>query len=345
MSKTLLRILIIALPILSGFSQQFDRSQSVAAKGANHSAAQSGPRTVEVTFDGLMVFAKVGNHYELGVLEPNTAVDHEFKITVGKDPIDDSRIKQLLSLGNTWTLDVVSGSGTRATTNPPNVTRREAKTCNRPLDTTNEHTNYDHVFDFCWMMDLENEFHGGRALALRPNKLKPIIFLNGGELSSKFKYDELEKERKPNDYISYGFVTETTGLKVDLGANERLVLKVGGETVFSLPTADGITNAGIFNAPKKHYVPTKRDGQDHSHFLYYYDVFSNVASNERYDVRAKTDGRRPLNRYFPDLRFHNKNYLQATNRADDEVRMRTVDDMACGGGFLGKRTRSLTVVP
>jgi len=299
-------------------------------------------RTVEVTFDGLMVFAKVADHYEVGILEPHTAQDHEFKITVGKDELDHSRISGLLNLGNMWSLDIVGGSGRK----PALARLRQAKPCNRVRDTQGSDAVEAHVTDFCWMMDLEKEFHGSRPLLLRPNLLKPIISLNGGgELYAKTKSDELDRERRPGVWANYGFVTETTGLRINLTKGERLVLSVAGHEVFSLPTEGGITSAGIFNAPKKDYHHTKRNGEDHSHFLYYYDLFSNVTDNERLDIRATPNGRRPKNPVFPDKKDHELQKKDATLRADDRIRIRTTDDYACGGAFLGVRKTSLSAAP
>ena len=188
----------------------------------------------------------------------------------------------------------------------------------------------DHALDFCWIMDLESEFHGGQPLKLKQNVLKPIIVLNNGELYTKFKYDELEREQRPKSgsWNPYGFVAETLALKVNLRKGEHLVLSNGtGQEVFRLPSAKGDVIAGLYNSPPKHSKSMRASSaREPSHFLYYYDLFTNVAENEKVDIQPKQGGLKPLNP-FPKPR--------PKRGLDDLVRMFTFDNQECGAAFLG----------
>jgi len=338
MSKTLLRTLMIALVMFAGLGP-FNLPQAFLAKPEPNAAGAKGKTTmVEVTFDGLMVFQRVGDHYEVGILGKETAIDHEFKYTIGKDKNKDKKkdkarkalVTQLMSSEDIWRLEVVNRSGRK----PADIKPREVKGCNRLQDTIDGHVDLEHVFDFCWITDLEREFHGGQTLTLKPGKLKPIIWLNNGELYTKYNYDELERENRPDGptWSDLGFVTETVALRVDLQEDEYLVLSAAGREVFRLPTPEGERNAGIFNAPRVKYRTMKHGAREHSHFLYYYELFSNVAGGEKIDIRRKTPARRPLNRFYPDISY---------SAPDDDVRIRTFDRQACGSVLLGKSTGPL----
>lgn len=297
----------------------FTPSQSLLALPETYSA-QAVPNTVEVTFDGLMVFRRVGNHYEVGILDENTAINHELKVTIGETPISSAKLAKFLNSGNQWSLDVVSASGKKA----PDIKPRQNKQCSRLQDTKDGLVDIDHVFDFCWIMDLETEFHGGKALVLKPKKLKPIIKLNNGQLYTKYNYDELERVKgHSTTYTPFGFVADMLALRVDLKDNEKLELTVGNQVVFSL-TPNGERSAGIFNAPK---------GPDmgESHFRYYYNLFD-VPDSEQYDIRLwkEMKDRHPLNRYF------GRQPSDKDFNAFDKLRILTFDNQMCGAVFLGK---------
>src|SRR5690349_12501080 len=117
MSKKPLRIAcLVLLTILC--LVPFPGARAFLAKPENHSVAanyQASTTTVEVTFDGLMVFRKVSDHYEVGVLDGTITRGHEFKITVdneekkiervsSKDPKDKGPKK--------WSLHVLTAAGT-----------------------------------------------------------------------------------------------------------------------------------------------------------------------------------------------------------------------------------------
>jgi hypothetical protein len=335
MSKKLLRIACLLLLMILCLAP-FPGAHGLLAKPENYSVAANyqSTTTVEVTFDGLMVFRRVRgtpDHYEVGILDEATARGHEFVITLENKTLGTKRTSSTTE-PKKWSLHVLTAAGAQK---PIDIKPRDVKPCRR-LEDTDDPEDLEHVFDFCWIIDLEQEFHGGQPLKLKPNKLKPIILLNNGQLYAKYKYDQIERESSPDGQpADFGFVAETIGLRVDLERNERLVLiDDAGKTVFTLKP-EGPQNAAIYNAP-----PTgmnrraKRQGCPYeSHFPYYYDLFDNVSASEKIDICPKESGLRPLNRWFePDAKHSKQN---------DKLRKRTFDDQSCGATLLGRSSDPL----
>ena len=330
MSKILLAILITALTTVD--LGQTRRSRQVPGSD-KQSIDREGEISVEVTFDGIMVFRKVENHYEVGILDESAATGHEFSVFLDKNKVPPGQLKQFLGKGNIWRLEIITPTGLK----DANISERKNKDCNRLQDTVSQEDR-NHAFDFCWIMDLENDFHN-QELELIPGMLKPIIWLNNGELYTKLKYDQLERKQNSNPSCSdYGFVAETIALKINLQKDERLVLRVDGtqENVFELPR-DGVS-ASIFNAPpkkkfkEKHNTPTSACNFEPSHFRFYYRLFRNLPESSQYDIHPKENGLHPLNRFKPSNKTNNK---------FDEARIRSFDDQACGTVLLGKSSTSL----
>lgn len=330
MSKKLPRsswlVLLTTLCLVS-----FPGAHAFLAKPENYSVVANYQSTtkVEVTFDGIMVFRRVRgtpDHYEVGILDDATALGHEFKITVENKPLSWSRTGK-------WSLHVVTAAGTQKSID---IRPRDVKPCHR-LEDTDDPEDLEHVFDFCWIMDLEQEFHGGQPLKLKPNKLKPIILLNNGQLYTKYKYDQIQRETSPHGKpADFGFVAETIGLRVDLEKGERLVLiDDTGKEVFALKP-DGPQNAAIYNMPPDKKMNRLAQGQGcpyPSHFPYYYKLFDNVSATEMVDICPKEDGLRPLNRWFdPGAKYSKQN---------DKFRMATFDDQSCGATLLGRSSDPL----
>jgi len=328
-------MLVIALLMFTGLGQPFNRPQAFRADAGNYSSPfQSSSTTVEVTFDGLMVFEKVGRRYEVGILDATIAPFHELRIKFGKTDLKPEIIAKLINSKSHWNFEVIDSSNQSISSD---IKARHKKDCKRLQDTTASE-DLEHVFDFCWIMDLEREFHGDKPVPLKPGLLRPIIWLNNGELYTKFKYDELERQQKSANLqlkpiwdvrSSLGFVAETIALRVDLREGERLALKVDGMEVFSLKQ-NGERNAGIFYGPLLKNRPRgRRAMQTDSHFIHYYALSDDFATGEKVDIRPKEEERlRPLNRWFlPEREFR---------LFDDEARMATFDDQACGGIFFGK---------
>jgi hypothetical protein len=275
-----------------------------------------------------MVFRKVGNHYEVGILDDKTAIDHQFKISIGKSFVPKDKLTQFLNSGKPWNLDVMTASGKKA----HDIKPRQNKSCSRLQDTKDAEVDLDHVFDFCWLMDLETEFYDGKKLKMREGRLKPIIKLNNGELYAKYNFDELGRLKGQSDaYSEFGFVADMIALRVDLKDGERLELTAGNEVVFSLKP-DEVRNAGIFNAPMG-------PNMDEPHFRYYYNLFV-VPESEQYRIQLwdPMKGHHPLNRYFPGpIRKSSDPDFNPFN----DIRDLCFDNQMCGAVFLGKSTDPL----
>jgi hypothetical protein len=330
MSKILLAILLATLTTLE--LGQTRRSHQ-GPRSDKQPIDRQGEISVEVTFDGIMVFRKVENHYEVGVLDESAATGHEFSVFLDKNQIQPGKLKQFLRKGNLWRLEIITPSGQKEA----NILERKNKACNRLQDTVNQEDS-NHAFDFCWIMDLENDFHN-QELELIPGMLKPIIWLNNGELYTKYKYDQLERKQNSDPSCSnYGFVAETIALTINLQKDEKLVLRVDGtqENVFELPR-DGVS-VSIFNRPakkkskEKHNTPTSACNFEPSHFRFYYRLFRNLPEVSQFDIQTKQGGLHPLNRFQPPNKAINK---------FDEARKDTFDDQACGAVLLGRSSSSL----
>ena len=330
MSKILLAILISALP--SANFGHLKGLPELPASTQKRAFNAKGEITVEVTFDGIMVFRRVGDHYEVGILDEATAKGHQFSVFRGRTEIPRKELKQFLGKGNIWHLEIVTPSGR----NNPSIWERRSQDCDRLRDTV-AREDRNHAYDFCWIMDLENDFHN-QPLELIPGKLKPIIWLNNGELYTKLKYDQLQRKQSYTPSCSdYGFAAETIALKIQLQKGEKLVLRVDGtkDNVFELPR-DGVS-ASIFNAPpKKEYMDKHNTSAsacyfEPSHFSFYYQLFRNIPADSQYNIKPKRNGFRPLNRFRPSRRSDKFN----------EVRKDTFDNQACGAILLGRSTTSL----
>jgi len=334
MSQKLLTMLIVGLFVLACLVP-FNRSQSFSALNKTSPTQPEGTK-VEVTFAGLMVFRQVGDHYEVGILNKDAAPDHQFAVLVGKTPLDADKVSQW-ALAGPWSMNVVGPSGENHS-----IDVQHLKPCHR-LRETQHHNDADkpHFFDFCWLMDLEKEFNGGKQLRMIKGKLTPIIKLNNGELYTKYNYDELERAKGGSEkYKPLGFVADMISLRVNLQANEKLELRtVNNELVFSL-TAGGETEAGIYNAPPEHSYVKSKDGklkEEESHFQYYYNLFA-VSKPKQYKIRVSDDAN---NNHPPNYYPHSRPSVYDKDDPFNKFNDLCFDNQMCGAVFLGRSTEPL----
>ena len=345
MLKTLVRILFIGFLTFAGCTLRNQQNASTPKSGGP-AAAVDKSTWVEVTFDGLMVFEKspADNHYEVGILPPSAGQDHVFQIFVGDQKIP-------VPVQNTarpvWTLDVVTASGT---IKGIDITERAKKPCNRTADTTAVE-DLDHVYDFCWIIDLQNDFRQGKPLLqVKQDALVPIISLKNGELYTKTKYDEQQRQDSNKNYVNYGFVAETIALRIKLEEGEQLQLNVPATSttpprnVFTLNKDKPF--AALLNAPPLESMIQPMSNAE-SHFHRQYKAYTNVA-NEDYDIKNKEGGLHPINRRFPPGLEEYLTFTDQDSKANqislvDRIRLRkfTVPHQACGIVFLGGRKSSL----
>lgn len=337
MSRTLSRLLFVSLFAFAG--ALLINPSPGSRSTAGNSAPPQGVRVVEVTFDGLMIFTEVVEsgrraRFEVGVLEgKSTAPKHEFKVL--KNGIEVLKAQSSADLGP-WKIQLVDSSGTPVEANVR--VRGDIDGCrDRGTATVNDYWNLERAFDFCWIMDLEKEFNAGGALNIDPTKFRPIIELNNGELYTKFKYDELV-QLKGESKEPYGFAAQTMALQIGLSGQQSVRIVDKNDTeVLTLSTHNDL--AEIFNAPPKKEQTGRRHMQkkkhEHSHFPYYYNV-APTHTGPKYDIAAKDEPRRrPINRYHPE---RDAGFAPSLR---DSLKIRTFNDFACGGAYVGVRKTSL----
>jgi hypothetical protein len=319
MTKRLVGTLVTASLIIScsGLIAGLSTSRAIAVERENAEPSVAKPSTIEVTFEGLMILHRQASGlYEIGILIPEIAHKHTFIIKKDGEKIEN--LSYYVSLGMNWVLEVIRPSGEQSRVGMSLRNRGHSK---RFPD------NSKGQFDFSWAVDLEGpEFHN-RLLTLEGGKLKPIIQLPNGELYTKYKSPFVQRQTGPKGpFLDFGFVAETTALKVDLQPGEELVLRVEkdgpDEVIFRLPYGSP-HQVAIHNPPDPPDKPIEV-----SHFKLYYGLFSNVPEGEHFDFKLKKPKQQPFNEYP----------LQTIY--GDQAR-RWVDSLPCGLGLLGKRTARL----
>jgi len=217
-------MLIIASVMLfqSGLVNSSSPNLNAVEKGIKQPSVRN-TTAVEVALEGLMVLhKKAGNHYEVGILKPEIAHDHVFRIWIDNEELDLKEYPR----DKTWALEVVKPSGGSS---GPGMRLRERGHRGRLDDSRTGET------DFSWAVDLEGrEFHN-RLLRLRPGNLKPIIQLPDGELWTKYRAPMLQRKLGNGTYSDFGFVTETTALSFNLRPGEKLRLKIANKVIRELP--------------------------------------------------------------------------------------------------------------
>lgn len=332
MSRTLSRLLFVSLFVFAG--ALLINPSPGSRSTAGNSAPPQGLKVVEVTFDGLMIFTEVKGHgtdrFEVGILDPSIAHGHKFEIIQTSPEQQPSPIPVSLPTTNNWVLRVESEDGL---IRPVDISVLGGLNgCRNRLDETkNEFWNVGHAFAFCWIIDLEKEFLGGREFTLQRGKLKPIIELYNGELLTKYKYDEVVRRSRPrNTKRDYGFVADTVALKVELNPKEKLVMLIPGikKPLFTL-TKHG-ESVQIMNIGKE---KTNQQGDGickngvDSHFVSYYKLLNAQRPPLHDDICRPENARRPINRYHR---------VRATSsRPAARQGMLSFGPYACGTGFLG----------
>ncbi len=283
MSRTLTSLLVLGSAIflqsVSGLSTLANREGAVTPGFETKTTKTY--TNVEVTFEGLMVLhQKVNHHYEVGILKPDIATNHTFRIEIDGTPIDLSRYPR----DGEWALEVKRPSGRP---NPPTSLHNVGHQGRLQDSQTGQS-------DFSWAVDLESsEFHG-HTLNLKRGNLQPIIQLPGGELSTKYKAPLVERHQGAGGFSDFGFVAETTALNFQLEPGETLILRVGKTVIFQRNAGPASYKVDIHNSPNE---PSKE-----SHFMIYYQLFTGIPDSSKFDFKIKEPKAHPLNEY-PDNRW------------------------------------------
>jgi len=302
---------------------------------------------VKVTFEGLMVFRRdrSADLFDVGILEAKNLSsiglpgipDHLFTITITPNPtggsqpltINDRELAQYQAQGNVWNLDVVDTNG--------NV--RKGISPRNTAASLNRHDSDPNQRDFSWLMNMQ-EMNG--SVPIQPGRLKPVIRMTNGLLSTIYKTDGIDLIRGPASApstIHFGFVAETAGLDIELLPGEAVVLRVGNTRIFrvnydsSVPYQIAIENVSGMTMP----MPNAPD-----HFQVYYGLlFLGIGGNDRY--KLKLTNPREASPNPPDNRLddssgatHTSHSQVAEPAAPIGVQMATIDPYKCGGLTVGE---------
>lgn len=321
MSKNLSTLITVSVFICcSGLGTGLPTTRAIAVERESVEQSVAKSSSIEVTFEGLMILHRQpSGHYEVGILIPERAHKHTFRIE--KDGKEIENLSHYLSLGKSWILEVTRPSGGRSGTG---MSLRNRGQRGRLRDSRTGQ------FDFSWAVDLESpEFHG-RQLTLTPGYLKPIIQLPDGELYTKYKSPMVQRKKGPSgEFSDFGFVAETTALTLNLQQGEELVFRVekaGTEGVIFRSSYGSSHEVAIHNRPDPP-DPTDKPNVE-SHFTLYYGLFSDVRTEEKYDFRVRKPRKHPFNEYP----------LAEIRPLSEKM---WVDSLPCGLGLLGKRSAPL----
>jgi hypothetical protein len=295
--------------------------------------------TIEVTFEGLMVFHKEqGDRYEVGILSTAAAPGHEFHIMIDGKDVD---FAQPSSPAEKWILEIRKVTGGPSEVGGGRTILRSKGHSGRLKD------NVFGQWDFDWAVDLEsNQFHD-RPLDLIPGQLTPIIHLPYGELKTKYKTPMVQRQKgKKGTFLDFGFVTETTELDVQLRVDEEMVLRVANPEKVIFKRAFGtFRRVAISNArPSEPHASDSKsksgrlsrqsnnvdlckpgnEPEPPSHFTLYYNLFKGIEDGEKYDFKVKCPLDFPFNVYPIDMK--SMDYHKAW-----------IGSMPCGKILLGQR--------
>lgn len=260
---------------------------------------------VTVSFEGLMVFRRDRREdlFDVGIMPTKNMAsvglpgipDHFSKITVTPNPnaggppslvIDEAQIAGYLAMDNVWNLDVVESTGNIR----KGIARRGTGPSNHDDPDPNQH-------DFGWLLDI-NALHPSASLI--PGRLKPVIRMSNGTLTTIFKTDGIDfltgLVARPT-IQHFGFIGETAGLEVGLRPGDALVLRVGNTTIFRIeynPTTQ--YEVAIENVMPHH---THTNGVDHFQ-AYYALLFPGIPVLDCRALRL-TDPRQPSPNHPPQV--------------------------------------------
>lgn len=299
--------------------RRFIKTATAGATGlALSSSVLSAPpiATVNISFDGMMVFHKLDDLYEVGIVDKSIAIGHKLSFTKN---------------GETLPLftDILSKQRAQSSSNILQLDIKKRGRLKRDLKSTKEgHKNrlqddLDGQLDFNWIADLESsEFHN-KELTLIPGKFTFILRLSSGQLYTKYKIAKLTRTLGTNPTRSdWGFLTETVGCQIILKPHEELVASFSGQEVPVVKYKAGETT----DIKIENVIPIL-DRPKTSHFHHYYCLFSGIDAAHQYEIQLK----------YPSELPHNHYPLHDPTRPGP----RTIGDYPCGGVFLGKRKQAL----
>lgn len=308
--------------------RKFIRTATVGAAGLaiSSSALSSAPQcTVNINFEGMMVFHKYQDEYEVGIVDRSIALKHELSVLLNEANLFE---EQLSKRGSRRLSEIL-----RFDVKKHGVLRKDIGVMKEGHGGKRLQDDEDGQFDFDWLFDFEGkELHRdrvkdcgqGRELRMEPNKMELIIRMSYGRLYTKYKIAKLKRTRGTRpDNSDFGFVAESVTCQINLKPHEELVGSFQGQEA-SIPYEAGkTTNIDICNV-----IPLK-DRSTESHFRHYYRLFPDLYAlpEEQYEIELADPPVLPHNHY--PLPYPTKS------------RPMTVGDYPCGGILLGTRTQEL----
>jgi|GEM_PF-1518765 len=249
----------------------------------------TGPTSVKFTFAGLLVFHPMNDIFELGILRARglaSVSDHIFRINIVPDPNSGEKPRQLNDVlegyvqdGDViWSLDVQNNIG--------NADIGVQATLQEPA---NRHQSNQRPKDLGWMVNVESRKFHSRRLTRLPNKLKPIITLNYGQLNTACKTESVDVYKGGNiKYDNFGFIAGATELSIDTSHGEKVVLKTQKQADILGLTPGVSYDIEVLNAPippNPARDPNQVPPEEHFH-LYYALLFSGVGDSNRFSFMS-----------------------------------------------------------
>lgn len=342
MSKLItLAILVVSVTLVSVSCNQKSpiTNTNVNQNSSISTAAAGAGREMEVTilFSGLMVLNKKSNgDFEMGILgDDDVKKEHEFCVRQASSSKVICR-EDMGDMGTGWRFIVrnQAGSATPSPTPVPSLFlgAEGPRPKRRPDDEAGQ-------FDFNWIIQFDGpEFHGDK-LELLPGHLNPIIQLPKGQFFTRHKsYDLIRKKGDETEDKAFGFVAETTGLRLTLQPGQELFLLDGtgeqgkeGKKILSVPYAFPYSEiVSITNV--------RPEPSEESDFHMYYDLFKPLDKSEHYDfIRNKNqfpcpDKREPCHAY---------NMVPHDERWEEKATLRTCCHVDCTKIYLSRSGKAL----
>jgi hypothetical protein len=312
-----------------------------ANSSVSTAAAPAAGREMEVTilFSGLMVLNKKSdNSFEMGILsDPDVQKEHEFCVRQASASKVICR-KDMQATGIDWRFIVRNQAGGA----PPSATpvpspylgagAEGPRPKRRPDDEAGQ-------YDFNWIINFDGpEFHGEK-LELLPGHLNPIIQLPGGQFFTRHKsYDLIRTKGGTAEDKAFGFVAETTGLRLTLQPGQELVLLDGsgekgkdGKKILSVPYAYPYSEiVSITNV--------RPEPSEESDFGMYYNLFKPLDKSEHYDF-ARNKNQFPCPGSAEPCHAHNM--VPHDERWEEKSALRTCCAIDCTKIYLSRSGRAL----
>ena len=278
MSKLIaLTILVVSVTLVyAGCNQNPTTTNSNGNQNSASSSQATAAEDMEVTilFSGLMVLNKKSNgDFEMGILaDEDVKKDHMFCVRQASASKVICRDGDMDKMGVAWSFTLDSPTQTSVELLGGDSPRPQR----RPDDEKGQ-------YDFNWIVNFDGPGFHDKPLEVEPGHLNPIIQLPKGQLFTRHKsYDFVRTKGETPENGAYGFVAETTGLRLTLRPGQELFLKdADGKKILSVPYAP--PHAWGPNSEIISFTNVRPVLSEHSDFHMYYKLFPDLKKSEYYD--------------------------------------------------------------